>query len=87
VDTTQLDARLSGLDKALVALNAKIDRLLLNEPVADYLTVKQAAKHFQISASVLYREMKHLQIRRGRSVRFRRRDLELALRRNPLGDA
>jgi excisionase family DNA binding protein len=70
----------------LRTINAKLDALAAAKPAVsitvqerEYLTVKQAAELFNISERSLY-DLKLLQVRRGRSVRFRRSDLERHLR-------
>lgn len=63
------------------ALAARIDQMQ-TPTVHEYMTVAEAARHFNISPAALYR-LKHLHCRRGRSIRFKRQALENHLRPRP----
>lgn len=78
---------LNRLDELSAKMDALGERLASRDaqPVAEpqeFLTVRQAAAYLNVSESVV-RRMKHLHVRRGRSIRLRRSSLDRTFRCDP----
>ena len=77
--------RLATLDEQRSEILAEIGRLAalggMPEP-QEFLTVKQAAAYLNVSKQTIYR-MKHLHVKRGRSIRLRRSTLDRGFREDP----
>jgi excisionase family DNA binding protein len=78
-DIALILAKLDELTGEVRALRERIDDAPQPAETDTYLTVAEAAVYCKVSPAALYR-LKHLQCRRGRSVRFKRSDLDRHLR-------
>jgi excisionase family DNA binding protein len=80
VEGEEQSLTLAGMLATLRRLESKLDTLLSatlapTDSIGEFLTVAEAAAYVRLSRSTLYK-MKHLHVRRGRALRFRRSDLD-----------
>lgn len=83
-ESPQHELSLTDVMLELGRIRRLIESKVPKQPGSDYMTVREAADFFKLSPATLY-QLKHLQVRRGRSVRFRRSILEQHFQPDPFG--